>query len=148
MDQATLFDHCIIYTNEKSCSKPSPKFNGLCVDHDTSSAFGYQPFDHYYCNVFKPKFAAQIKAMLGSIEIVGKSKDKVSITNALFYLASKHKHFIGTNIKTKTTLKNKIIELSQNPVPSLTQTENDALVQNMKTHYRNIFPYDCHEFNL
>jgi len=149
MDQATLFDHCIVYTRGTLCNNPSPKFNGLCVDHQdcimvcTSSAWEF-----HYCDVFKPNFTAEIKEMLDNIHDAEKSKDNASRINATFELLSKHKHFLNEFIKLMATTKDKIIELSQKRVTSFTQTENDALVQDMKIHYRNMFPYDCHEFNL
>jgi len=155
MDQATLFDHCIIYTDGILCNKPSSNFNGLCFDHQrhtykcTSTIHQVNTGltqNKYYNDVFKPYFTAQVDVLVKSSFQIP-YKDRIPIVRAMLGLLSKHRHFFNVFVGFKNIVKTKMIEFSEG-CNSLTRTENDAFVQDMKTYYHSMFPYDDHEFNL
>jgi len=155
MNKATLYDHCIICSNGNVCSKPSPTYNGLCVDHShdhKNKANYWRSCDlptSYYFAVFKPTFEKCVDALLDGMKI-NTAHEKLKISQIIYSMLSEHKHYTEMNLRFNTVTKNKLFELI-NEVQGMsrfTQEEKLTYAQNMKTYYHDIFPYDNHEFNL
>jgi len=153
MDEATLFSHCIVCTDGSVCSEPSPMYNGVCVSHSHNYAglvsYHRQSYDAYYFCVFKPIFVKCIQTLLNEMAC-SKSHKQLEISQTIYSLQSKHRHFLKLYQNFSATTKRKLVELIDQVQGMSVFTSNGKITyaQSMKTYYHDIFPYDNHEFNL